>query len=197
MLIKLAILLLVTVTYTLVRYVTFGTVSVVQIPVYLLNKSIALAAVCCLLLAAFYLSKQMLKQTKQWGIASFHFAAVHVLLSNLIISSDYFPKLFDSNRMNLMGELTLLFGVLAGYALWHARYQELTQIKPKVFQIIASVFILGHLITLGYTNWLNVGLWYGRLPPISLLSFIIVIISILFLIKHKFQRRDVKLRRFI
>ncbi len=184
MLIRIAILLLITTIYALVRYTIYGPVSVVHIPIYLLNKSIALATVCCLLFVVVSLCKQAQQQVKFWGIASFHLASIHVVMSTTILSSDYFPAFFNNNQMNFMGELTVLFGILSGYALWFARHPKSTSVQPKVFQCIASVFILGHLFSIGYSVWFNIGRWHGGLPPISLISFIIVMTSLLLLIKH-------------
>lgn len=185
MLIKLSMLMLFTTTYSIVRYSVFGSVSSIHTPVYLLNKAIALASVCCLLFTVFNFFKQALDQTKLWGISAFHLACIHIVMSVVILNRDYFPKLFGTTQMNLVGELTVLFGVLASYAICHARHHNLTQVKPKVFQIIASVFILGHLISIGYSGWLEADLWYGDLPPISLLSFIIVMTNLLFFIIPK------------
>ena len=188
MLIKLTLLFFIITIYTLVRYLVFGSVTIHHIPVYLMNKSIALLAVCCLFFAILN-SLKPLKQTKKWAMAAFHFTYIHVVISAIIFNREYFPKLFDSSQMNLTGELTVLFGVLASYIFWQDNSHRLSLLKsniirPKVLRSIALIFILGHLLAMGLNGWLNFALWNGGLPPISLLSFIIVMISLLLLVKY-------------
>lgn len=194
MLIKLILLFLIIAIYTLVRYLVFGSVTINNIPAYLLNKSIALSAVCCLLFAILNSCKP-LKQTKQtkqikiWAMAALHFTYIHVVISTVIFNREYFPKLFDNSQMNLAGELTVLFGILASYIFWQESSHRLSPIKnkiikPKALRCIALILILGHLLAMGLNGWLNFSLWNDGLPPISLLSFIIVMISLLLLVKY-------------
>ncbi len=75
--------------------------------------------------------------------------------------------------MNLSGELTVLFGVLAAYCFWVLRN------RPWVYQVLATLCIAGHLVTMGFNGWLAVAKWHGGLPPISLISMVLATTSLL------------------
>ena len=178
MITKLIAILLCTTAYTIVRYVIFGHVSPIHMPVYLLNKSVSMASMFFLFLAAMPLAKERTEETRFWGIASFHFACLHILLSLAILSSAYYPKFFGTDKMNLTGEVTVLFGILTAYCYWFARNGKSFFIRRWVIQLLAGIFVAGHLVAMGFGGWLEVEKWHGGLPPISLISFIFAMISL-------------------
>ncbi len=181
---KFSLILIFTSLYAFIRYVIFGHVSLNHIPVYLLNKSISMASVLFLLLTAINYVQNQNEKIRFWGMASLHSAYLHILLSLAILSREYYPKFFEIEKMNLTGELTILFGVFAAYCLWRIRG------NGSILQIFASLFIAGHLIAMGFTGWLTVEKWYGGMPPISLLSFIFIMISVILFSKRKNSNYD-------
>ena len=77
--------------------------------------------------------------------------------------------------MNLTGEVVLLSGVLAVYCLWR---RHAAKLKPAVWRTLTTLVCLlvaVHLFAMGYEEWLRVQKWNGALPPITLLSFCLVI----------------------
>ena len=72
--------LLFTTFYTIIRYVVFGNVEIIQLPTFLLNKSISMASTIYLLLASISFEKGEMKKLKYWGTHSWYFAILHVLL---------------------------------------------------------------------------------------------------------------------
>ena len=176
---KLIAVLLITTLYTLVRYVVFGHVSPVHVPVYLVNKSISMASVVLLSFAAFSYSRQNTDRLRVWGTASLHCACIHVLLSLSILSSGYYPKFFGAEKMNLPGEVAVLLGILAIYCYWLSHYVRTVPMRRGVFQVFASLFVAGHLTVMGFQGWLNVAKWHGGLPPISLVSLVFAVASLM------------------
>jgi len=181
--IKVLLILLFTALYAVTRYVFFGNVPIIQIPVYILNKSLSMASSIYLLLAAWNHLKGKSESVKRWGMASWHVALLHILLSLAVFSGDYFPKFFGNGKMNLTGELTVLFGVLAFYCYWLLRKFKSDLTKIRSLQCYSALFIGAHLLVMGFVGWLEPSQWYGGLPPISLLCFIASLISMIFFLK--------------
>ena len=167
-----AMVLGVSTLYAVARYNFFGDVGAQNIPVYILNKSISLSSVIFLLLAGWRCTQGNKPDAKFWGTNSLHFAMVHIVMSFVLLSESYYPKLYSADIMNLNGEACVLFGVLAGYfyvLLGFGRRRHLF----LVLKCLAAGTICLHLFFMGYFNWFNTADWPGRLPPISLISFLI------------------------
>jgi len=161
--------------YTLVRYAVFGGVSPVHIPVYLLNKTISMAAVIFLAFAAMAHYSSKGERAKFWGSACWHCTCLHVLLSLAILRPDYFPKFFGAEKMNLIGETTILFGVVALYGFWRLGGNGLSFDHRRGLLLISTFLIGGHVTAMGFQGWIDVASWHGGLPPISLLSLLAVL----------------------
>jgi hypothetical protein len=181
---KLIIILLISLIYTIVRYIIFGNVSLIQIPVYLVNKSVAMASVSFMFFAALNYKRQKENQARFWGKASLHSTIMHILLSLAILSKDYYPKFFATQKMNLTGELTIMFGVIATCFFLMTSNDKTISIGPRLLQFFAVLFVLGHLLSMGLGGWLAVDEWNGGLPPISLISFILATINLVLLSKR-------------
>ena len=163
--------------YAVARYNFFGDVSPQNIPVYILNKSISLSSVIFLLLAGWHHTQGNDPVAKFWGTNSLHFAMVHIVMSFVLLSESYYPKLYSEDIMNLNGEACVLFGVLAGYL-----YVVLA-IRGRrnwfmLVKCLAAGAICLHLFFMGYFNWFKTTDWPGQLPPISLISFLIGIAAL-------------------
>lgn len=181
---KYALILACTTLYAIIRYIVFGHVSTNNLPIYVLNKSLSMTAVFCLMMAGICYAKKEINKVKFWGSTSLQSAYVHILLSLAILSKDYYPKFFAIEKMNLTGEITILFGVLAAYCYWLLR-QIRSDGAHRFLQIFSCVFITLHLVAMGFSGWLKVSGWYGGLPPISLLSFVLTIISLVLFSKKQ------------
>lgn len=182
---KLIAVLLCTTLYTIIRYVIFGHVSPIHVPAYLLNKSVSMASVVFLSYTAFSYSKQRVDSLRFWGTASLHCACIHTLLSLTILSSAYYPKFFNTEKMNLTGEVTILFGVLATYCFWLAHSGKSVLVRRRIFQLLSGFLVVGHLVVMGFGGWLNVEKWHGGLPPISLVSLVFAIASLVLFSKRR------------
>lgn len=176
--VKLAVVLTVTTLYAMVRYVVFGGVSPIHLPLYVLNKSIAMTAAIALSIGVVSHFRGHKESSRHWGVAAWHLVILHVLMSLVLLGSSYYPKFFESGSFNLIGELSMLFGILATYGLWllGTRKQSHGMMRPLMLGVLAAVGL--HLIPMGVPGWVTTGHWHGSLPPISLLSFLVILISL-------------------
>lgn len=122
--IKLITVLLLTTIYPIIRYVLFGNVDPIHLPIYLLNKSVSMASTIYLLFASVKFAKGQMEEVKYWGSISWYSAILHVLFSLSLLSGAYYPKFFGLEKMNLIGELTILFGVVAIFSFWFLNNEE-------------------------------------------------------------------------
>jgi len=182
---KLTVILVLTSLYTFVRYVIFGDVSPDQMPVYLLNKSIAMASTFFLFLTAISYARTQMLKVSFWGMLTLHSAYIHIILSLALWSKAYYPRFFNIDKMNLTGELMILLGILAAYTFWHIYGARSNVIQRKILQLLSTFFVAGHLVVMGFNGWLSVEKWYGGLPPISLISFLFVCICLVLFLKTK------------
>jgi hypothetical protein len=114
-----------------------------------------------------------------WSNAALQLVFVHVFLSLGILSKGYYGTFFEGDKMNLTGELVLLTGALGVYCFWRLQAAELTSELRRTLKILLCALVAGHLFTMGFDGWLQVKRWNGGLPPITLLSFLLVVPSLL------------------
>lgn len=178
--------------YTIARYVIFAGVDPIHMPLFLANKAIAMAAALFLFCTALNNTRGNFKRTAYWGRTSLDALRLHILMSLILYSQAYYGKFFIvDGKMNLTGELMLLFGILAAYAFWAIRGPVLDdKVRLRFLHLIASGLVALHLLVMGWAGWLKIDKWPGGLPPISLLSFIFAISSVwLFLQRPKQLRK--------
>ena len=179
--------------YTCVRYTVFGDVPKEHIPVFLVNKTLSMCSVLCLFMAAvnYAMGKQMSDKASFWGKASLQSAYVHIILSLAILSKAYYPKFFGEAKLNAMGELIILVGMIAAYCFWLLNKSNASIVKRSTLQLLATLFIGVHLIVMGFSGWTKVAKWHGSLPPISLVSFAFALIAfILFMKREKHSKQN-------
>jgi len=186
---KLISVLILTTLYTIIRYIVFGNVDPIHLPIYLLNKSVSMAATIYLLFASVSYARGEFEKVKYWGNISWYSAILHVLLSFSILSSSYYPKFFGTEKMNLIGELTILFGAAATLTFWFLYNSKKIFKNMLLLQVLTGLLVIAHLVVMGFEGWLNISKWYGGLPPISLLSFVTISLSILFFMWTKISTK--------
>jgi len=167
-----------TFAYATLRYAWFGHISTAHIPVYILNKAVSMTAACSLLMASLALVHAQREAFDFWRKTCMNLVFIHVLMSLAVFNKGYFPKWFSGDMMSLTGECTLLLGALGVYCFWRLLTFDM---KPRVRRIMitaASALVAGHLFVMGYDGWLTVQKWNGGLPPITLLSFLMVVSSL-------------------
>jgi len=169
-----------TLAYCIVRYVGFGEVEMNNLPAFLVNKATALTSVICLCL--FMNSLRTNNKTARffWGKAFFHLSMIHCGLSLALLSPDYFSAFYtvDKHRFSLWGELAVLVGVIGFYISATCTQYASVQLRHRCYQCVLVMAGL-HVAFMGGAGWLTPMDWYGGLPPITFISFIVVIIGFL------------------
>lgn len=181
-------------TYAVLRYVVFGDVAPDNIPLFIMNKAVAVSGAvllgACLSLSPLMRLAPRLRPwgrlRKHLGLAGFGLSALHVALTMLLLQPAYYAKLYAADgRFALQGELALLFGVGAMFALLFPAVTSLAPIRrdlaPRTWRSLQRLSILAfaltgaHLFALGLPSWLAPATWIGGLPPITLLAALAVV----------------------
>lgn len=186
-------------TYAIFRYHVFGDVEWAHFPLFIVNKAISLSAV--FFIATSYLIGKTIRVyesdhakrlilIKFCGLIGFSLAGIHAFMALLIFSPEYYPKLFEvQGRLNLTGELSMLFGVIS---LWCLSITAITSL-PFMYDAVGAdrwkrgqrmgyfclALVGGHLVVMGFTGWLKPSGWQGYLPPISLIALIAAAVPLL------------------
>ncbi len=180
--------------YAIIRYNVFKGVEWNHLPLYIVNKSVAFAGL--ILIALSYLigkyfggpagTEPVRAKAKFLGLAGFSMITLHVLMAMVLLSPANYAKFFaTSGKLNLSGELTFLFGVLAYGCLL---YPAITTL-PYMYDALGMERWLtaqhmgywtlglagGHTFAMGFKGWLDVSTWPGSMPPITLLGFLVAI----------------------
>lgn len=188
------------IVYAILRYNVFGGVEWIHLPSYIINKSFAVSAIAFVALS--YMTGKWVKVysndvksrrslAKFLGLSGLYFAGLHMVLSLVLLSPANYAKFFqaDGGKLNLTGEITFLFGVLAlSFLLFPAittlplMYEALGGERWQRAQRMgywAVAMVAGHTFTMGYKGWLDPSGWHGGMPPITLLGFLLAVAALL------------------
>ena len=181
--VKVATVFVFSIIYAVTRYWVFGPVAGENIPLFLMNKAVSMGSVLALLLAAYSHFKEDAAKSRFWGKITVHSAVIHIIMSFPLIDPEYYPVFYGyadaASRMNRVGELVMLFGVLAAYFYWLTVQSKPGSAAMRRFKIWSCVFVAAHIFELGagpwvrggpVSGWLNVAGWHGGMPPITLLT---------------------------
>ena len=190
----------VAIVYAIARYNVLGGVEWIHLPSYVVNKSFAVGAIA--FIACSYLTGKWIKAhpndpkarralAKFLGLSGFYLAGLHIILSLVLLSPGNYAKFFleDGTKLNLTGEITFLFGVLAISFLMFPAITTLPLMcealggerwqRAQRMGYWAIAMVAGHTLTMGYKGWLDPGAWHGGLPPITLWGFLLAVSALL------------------
>lgn len=155
-------------SYALIRYVVFKGEGLEHVPLYILNKGLALTSV--ILLGISFLAKQR-ENKKIFGQAGVGVAVVHTAIVFLLLGPAYYPDFFGSaGKLAFKSELSLLSGMLALSLFSLAAFTH-----KRILMYSALVAVLLHVAIMGYAKWFRFSDWPGRLPPITLLASALIV----------------------
>lgn len=176
--------------YATIRYHVFGGVPWIHFPLFVFNKVFALSGFLMLIISSLISLRsnhqnrwyQYLYEGKDLlGFGSLVLIIIHVFISVAILKPEYYDKFFETDgKLNLTGELSMLFGVMGLAMMWIVnRFFSLSgAVDPKrksrkLFKKLISLAIVAgffHTAIMGFKSWIAPWDWYGYLPPISLLA---------------------------
>lgn len=185
--------------YAIIRYNVIKGVPWADIPIFISNKAIALGAVVFIALSfvigpliKFWpgIFDKLQPLRKYFGLLGFSLASIHVFMSLLIFTPQYYPKFFlESGKLNLTGELSMLFGVIGFFIFLIVAISDIPSIEKSMkFEhwleiqrtgYLAFFFVLLHVFAMGFGGWLTPKTWPGGLLPISLIAFIVIAVTLL------------------
>lgn len=185
--------------YAVIRYNVIKGTPWVELPLFISNKAISLSAVAFIALSyalgslARFWPKTFvpaLSLRKFFGLLGFGLAALHGLISLLIFTPAYYPKFFlSSGELNLVGELSMLFGVLAFFVFAIAALASVPAIARSMgpqrwlaaqrLGYLGLILVFFHVFTMGFEGWLKPAGWPGGLLPINLVAAIVISFTLL------------------
>jgi DMSO/TMAO reductase YedYZ heme-binding membrane subunit len=184
--------------YAVIRY-NFGMgISFALLPTFILNKAVSMTAIFSLSMSYIISSLCKLKKIeskkcslkKQYGITGFFVALAHLFLSLSQLNPERYPKFFlDNGFVNVSGEFTFLFGLLAFISILFPAYATLPESVKNMsgkqwllmqrIGYLAVLFVLCHTFAMGFTGWVAPEEWAFYLPPISLFGSLIALPALL------------------
>ncbi len=185
--------------YAVLRYHIMGAVPWKDFPLFIMNKAVAL---CAFTLLSFNFSLKPIKKMginipeswitgrRELGAFAGMLMFIHGLMSFLIFNKANYSKFFEQNGtltllagISMLGGI-LLFSLLFVYSLSFSVFLKnesplISLLKGRVFLLVLMVLGGMHLFFMGYSGWLKPSTWHGGLPPISLVSFVFLLLSVL------------------
>jgi len=185
--------------YAFVRYIVIKGVALDHLPLFISNKAISLTSVFFIGLSyalgplGRYWPRMFASMTPlqiHFGLAGFGLGAIHAFMSLLLFDPAYYAKFFeDEGKINLVGELSMMFGVLAFFTFSIIAISSLPSVAASLgkqqWQNIQKIgytayfFVMMHVFVMGIKGWLTPSDWPGGLLPISLVAFIIIFLVFL------------------
>ncbi len=160
--------------YAVLRYVIAAGASPEQIPLFITNKAIAVAGLVLIGMASLVPGARR----HRLGTTGLLLVLLHLLMSFAILNPVYFAKFYaPTGYMHWQAELSLLAGALGTVVL--VRLATVPVIADGFRSLIPGagrlVLLLSalHVGAIGYPSWSDTAHWPGRLPPITLLSFLL------------------------
>ncbi len=193
------VIFLVVFAYAVIRYNIIKGTPWIELPLFISNKAISLSAVVFIALSyalgslARFWPKTFVSALglrKFFGLLGFGLAAIHGLISLLIFSPAYYPKFFlVGGKLNLVGELSMLFGVLAFFIFALVAISSIPAVVKSIepgrwlavqrFGYLGLILIFFHVFVMGLAGWLKPAGWPGGLLPISLVAAIVIALALL------------------
>ncbi len=192
-----ALALVFSISYAVIRYHIVGSVPWKDFPFFILNKGISLAAfilITCnfgfgpLNNLGVKVPEGWLNARKALGMTGFLLVLIHALMSFMLFNSSVYEKFFEADgTLTLLAGLSMLGGVLAFVVLWaynlsfqtHLREDKsfIQFITSRKFLLWAMVLGAVHLVFMGYQGWMTPSGWHGGIPPISLVAITFFVVG--------------------
>jgi DMSO/TMAO reductase YedYZ heme-binding membrane subunit len=176
--------------YAIIRYNLSGNTPWEQVPLYINNKAISWTVVIIFAttysigpLSVFFPKIESWKNLrKPLGFIGFFLAGIHTVISLSILNPHYYPKFFDGDKMSWLGELSMFFGAVSFIIFYSVSVGSASislEKKRQQWLMVQQLGVFALLITglhlLGMSgSWLYPAKWLLGLPPISLLAFFFV-----------------------
>ena len=183
--------------YAIWRYHIVGPTPWKDLPLYTLNKGLALSAFILLVLnfsigplenLGIKVPQGIFNARKALGMTGFSLVLLHVLMSFILFNPATYAKFYlPDGNLTLHAGLSMLGGVFSFVILWGYNLSFQTYLREdkkfisfitsRNFLLTAWLFILLHLFFMGFKGWILPAEWHGGLPPVSLIAFLFFLIG--------------------
>lgn len=185
--------------YSAVRYIVFAPKNLPNLPVFVVNKGVSMAAAFCFALAfweQWRLSRGALPRTEpaNWFRGGIFGAIWHISMSLAILSPSYFKEFFvaDGGRMSLTGEAVFMFGGLTAGGIYLLTRTQWTAHQRWWLSVATIAVLFAHTLCMGIARGLNMNRSHAYLPPMWLLSLVGIVFGACFLILSRPKCADIK-----
>ena len=173
------LIFLFTLIYSIVRYNIFKEVPWTDLPLFVMNKAVSFAAIIYITTYLMLEKKNHHELSTKIRKYATNLVFIHLTISLIILTPSYYQKFFDGEKFNLIGQLSLLVGVVALGLMNSLRFTKILRSKASAtffrkFGTELLLFLISlHLFIMGYKGWFTPCEWPGGLPPITLLAFVV------------------------
>jgi len=172
----------ISILYAYLRYVSFGKFAAEYMFWFVLNKGLILAAIG-LVPALIIRTDLFLKISVNLLIAS------HILISLYLFKPTIYPKLFDQYlAFNQVGMYVVGFGVLAALFFANTLVRPFIELSRPWNQLLLLSSALVHNMVIGFSGWLSPAKWNAGMPPITLISSLLMLVSMLLIVRKMLQK---------
>jgi hypothetical protein len=155
-----------------------------DLPLFITNKALALTFAVNL----FFLTNLTFKNInrKVLGITTYFIAILHSIISVILLATPYFDSFYIDGKLCYCAAVMMLFGVAAVMTMvliqknfmYRHRFPEYwSSFSFEKAYILFLIFIALHIFVYFVNGWFDVNSWPGGLPPISMISFVFIVIS--------------------
>jgi hypothetical protein len=176
--------------YAVVRYGVFAPQNLENLPAFILNKGISMAAAFCFVLA---FREQCRRERDQrcglepasWFRAGLFGVWAHVPLSLALLQPAYFREFYAGERLSFNGETIFLFGALAVGSIYLLSRPGLTPRRRWWGSLATLLLVATHVSFMGLARGLNINRSHAWLPPMWLLSLVGLALGIAYLLRTR------------
>lgn len=181
--------------YAVVRYVAFTPKYAENIPVFIMNKGVSMAAAVCLSLGFFSAWRRMRAgaagsgpvsrvEPALWFRAGVFGAIWHIPMALAILRPAYFKEFFANAgvggadglgpKLSTAGEVIFFLGGLSAGLVFLLLRPQMGEKARWWASVGVMSALLGHVVAMGWCRGVNIKAQYGYLPPMWLISAVLV-----------------------
>lgn len=180
------------VLYSVVRYAAFVPQNFQNLPVFIVNKGVAMAVPLCFAIAFWQQLRMRNGGTGHhapaaWFRAGVWGACAHIPMSLSLLRPGYFPEFFAAERFSFNGEAVFLFGALTTGGVYLLTRPHWTALLRWRLSMLTMSALFMHTLFMGLARGINIKASHAYLPPMWLLSLIAIAFGIGFVRKSRPQ----------
>lgn len=160
--------------YATIRYNLLQGTPWVDWPTLVLNKALGFSSLLLLVIAVLRLRSPRQSSPSQALQAAGVLAALHVLLSLVLLTPAYYDKFFREGKFTAAAAWSMLLGSVAAVVMvTGAKRSEGQDPKRRILKLALLALVVGlHALLQASAAWFEPSRWPGAMPPITLLSFL-------------------------